>query len=519
MKIRKFFLLLSTLCTLLFLGTRDDKAQAATGAGWSPDVRIPGYLDDTFTPFLLADPDRGLVHAFASQWVKDLNVKAIVYRQWSLRSGWTRPVDILLAPTGNAFPLGAYLDRLGMLHVIFSASAGDSGNAIYYSKAVAATAHLAAMWLPPVIVGENALGFSSVSNSAAIIGDNQNNIFIIYSGNKDGPGIYFMTSYDAGEYWSEPIPVFLTYDGGLVPNTLRLSIGPEDGKAHATWNIVKSPDLVDEALYYASYSISNSRWDAPLLLDRRIDNPEYWGPSYPTMIDNGKDIVVLYNGGNPYAGQYVGQGRPVMRASISSDGGLSWNGPTNPFPLLNGRSGEHALAVDGVGGVHGLFVMRIDQQVNDEYGSISGIWHSIYLNGIWNNPDRIVTTLSPHDVRAVIVQGNVLLAVWREDPGEGASGIWFSYAILDIPEQPSVSVPTVLTAIPTEQVPVLNSTPNTLSLVPEYTSRPESNDLNDPLPPRWGRYNPAFPVVVGLLPVIFVVIGLFFAFRFLNNRR
>ena len=85
-----------------------------------------------------------------------------------------------------------------------------------------------------------------------------------------------------------------------------------------------------------------------------------------------------------------------MRVSLSKDGGLTWIGPSNPFPLLNGRSGEDALAVDSTGGVHGLFIMRIDQDVNGEYKSIGGIWHSIYQNEIWTNPDRFVTTYSPH---------------------------------------------------------------------------------------------------------------------------
>ena len=72
---------------------------AAQGSNeWSPAMRVPGYLDDTFTPYLMADRS-GIVHAFANQWVDDDHgLLAVVYRQWTINRGWTPPVDILLLP-------------------------------------------------------------------------------------------------------------------------------------------------------------------------------------------------------------------------------------------------------------------------------------------------------------------------------------------------------------------------------------------------------------------------------------
>src|SRR5574342_185110 len=95
------------ICLLGIVGTSDFSAQAKSAYQWRADQKVPGYLDDTFTPFLIADQNR-TVHAFASQWINDggRRRQAIVYRRWSLAGGWTRPVDGLLASTGNAVFLG-----------------------------------------------------------------------------------------------------------------------------------------------------------------------------------------------------------------------------------------------------------------------------------------------------------------------------------------------------------------------------------------------------------------------------
>ena len=95
-------------------------AHAQPAYQWTPDRKVPGYLDDTFTPFLVADQNR-TVHAFVSQWINDGGRRwAVVYRKWSLAGGWTRPVDVLLASSGSATFLSAFLDDSGIMHVIIA---------------------------------------------------------------------------------------------------------------------------------------------------------------------------------------------------------------------------------------------------------------------------------------------------------------------------------------------------------------------------------------------------------------
>lgn len=500
-KIKNISLLLIVL--LVSMGVSPVVVNANGTGGWSSDARVPGYLDDTFTPFLVADQNR-TVHAFTSQWINDGSRRmAVVYRQWSLSSGWTRPVDIILASAGDAQILGVFLDSLDKMHIIFMVGEAG-GTSVFYSSAPASNADLATAWSTPILVGES-LGL----NSAAIIGDDQGNLIIIYSGNRVGNGIYCVTSNNSGKNWTEPSPVFLTYDTALLPYSLRLAINA-DRQVSATWSVVTVLG-VDETLHFANYNISNSKWNLPVELDRRIDLPDYFGPSFPAIVDNGKEIMIMYNGGSPFSGRLVELGRPVQLVRLSEDQGESWSGLIGPFPNHLGRSGEHALILDGNGTPHALFVQRIETSDEDgKYSMIAGIWHSAYLDKAWSNPDRIVTTIAPHDVRAVVCQGNILLVVWREDPGSGKHGVWFSYNILNVPENPVVPLSTVPVILPTQQVSTLTPLLNTPTPLPE-------DILDEPLFSQL-RNSPGFPLVAGIVPVILIVIGTFIAYFFLIKR-
>ena len=506
-KLPKYFVFFGFVWVILFAGFGVDNTQAVGAGGWAPDQQVPGYLDDTFTPFLVADQNK-TVHAFVSQWVDngDGRAHAIVYRKWTLLGGWTRPIDIILAEDGNAEILGVHRDSLDVIHLIFmSGKAGDIS--VYYSYAPAAVADWAPAWSVPVKVGEGALGL----NSAAIVGDDKSNLIIIYSGNIDGMGVYYVSSSDSGKTWTRPLPFFLTYDTELVPFSLRLVSG-DDRYARATWNVVTNLG-VDEALYFSSFDFEQAAWNIPLELDRRIDLPDYFGPSFPAIVDNGQEIVIVYNGGNPFTGRPVGAGRPIQRASISLNGGLTWNEPLDPFPFHVGRSGEHTVVLDGNGVPHTLFTQRIEStDEKGNYSIVGGIWHSAFQNGVWANPDRFVATIPSHDVRAIVSQGNVLLVVWREDPGSGQSGVWYSYSILDVPELPIVPLSTV----PAEFTFESNSTDDSISNL--STPLPDVPLFDDAPPSNLGR-NPALPIIIGVVPVVLILAGVLLGYQLFLKRR
>jgi hypothetical protein len=506
----QFFLILSAVCLFLSAGLKIQPAAASPAAAWAPDEKVPGYLDDTYPPALIADHNR-TVHAFTSQWVYTEGRKlAIVYRQWTLNGGWTRPVDILLSPIGgDANFVGAFLDASDTFHLIFTATERISRRTfVFYSHAPASLADLASAWSPPVVVADGALGL----NSGAIAGDEQGNLVIIYSGNRDGSGVYYVRSKNSGKEWTEPAPLFLTLNADLSAFSLRLIPGGDGQTLRAAWNVVTNLG-VDQALYFATFNTQSGVWSSPLLLDERIDLPEYFGPSFPSITDNGREIVIFYNGGNPVPGRPVAAGRPIQRARVSFDGGVNWSEPLDPFPFHVGRSGEHAMVLDGSGVPHVLFVQRIESlDERGNYSIVGGIWHSVFQNNAWSNPDRFVTTLSPHDVHAVVAQGNVLLVVWRQDPGEGVNGIWYSYNMLALPELPVTPL-----APATLQVSI-HDTPTPSPQVQPFTPTPLPPFLEQAPPSDLGR-NPALPILVGMAPVMLILIGVIVGYRFLTSRR
>jgi hypothetical protein len=134
-------ILLLLVCLPAIIGIGNHSAQAQPVKQWLADQKVPGYLDDTPTPVLIADQDH-TVHVFASQWINDGHNRkqAVVYRKWTLANGWTRPIDILLSPTGDAQILGAFLDSTGVFHVAFWGGRPEEGRGfVYYSNGLVDT--------------------------------------------------------------------------------------------------------------------------------------------------------------------------------------------------------------------------------------------------------------------------------------------------------------------------------------------------------------------------------------------
>jgi hypothetical protein len=132
------------------------QVEAKTESPWKPNERVPGYADETYTPFIVADQDH-YVHAFATQWTGSGVRNGVVYRKWSLEAGWTTPVDILLSPIeSDAVIQGVYLDPTGMFHLLFF-SGERTRKYIYYSQARVEEAASARAWSTPTIIGTQAI--------------------------------------------------------------------------------------------------------------------------------------------------------------------------------------------------------------------------------------------------------------------------------------------------------------------------------------------------------------------------
>jgi len=495
-------LLIVVITAVVGVGTYTEPKPAQ---GWVLDQKVPGYLDDTFTPFLVADQNR-TVHAFATQRVGDGSAyrQAIIYRQWRLTGGWTSPIDILLSPTWDARVLGAYLDPDDIIHLIFWGSGTDTIDAsVYYSKAPLSEAGSISAWSYPELIARGALN----PPAGVINGDDHGNIVVVFNGNSQDNGVYMVRSNDSGENWTESVPVYLTNDSELFPFYIKSDVGPS-GKAHIVWNVNAGEAGIYESLYYIGIDLETGRWIGPQLLDQRPRVEGYFGPSVPAVVDNGTYVMILYNGGNPYAGSQVPVGRPTILVRLSENEGDTWGDVTVPFPFLTGQSGEQALMVDSNKVIHVVAGMRIDSLINGEYKPVSGVWHSEFVNKVWRYPERFVTSIPAVDVRAVISQGNVLMANWNEDPIFGRDGVWFSYTFLDSPELPLTSMPVPTTI---QETPILgvDTTPDVV-----FTPSPigSSQILQDEEDSR--TTNPQLLILVAIISVGIILIRATY-----NNKR
>jgi hypothetical protein len=457
-------------------------AQAASE--WSLQQRIPGYTVDTLPPYLVADGDRN-VHAFASQWLGEPGgTMAIVYSRWRRDQGWTYPTDILLAPNSNIARVeGVFMDAQGYIHLAFFGG-NDAGASMFYSRAYAGEADQASAWSAPMLVGRQA---ASPSN-AAIVGDANGRLIVVYSGNRDGKGLYAAQSLDAGATWSEPAALYLTYDDRLAPFFLQMHAGAS-GTFHAVWNVVDQAGS-NVSGYYANYQFESQRWTIPLEVDRNVGA----GIAIPAVIEHAGEVLLMYNNG------LASGGAPVQWFRRSVDGGQNWTEAVRPFARHIGRNGTMSFVVDGNDGLHLFFGQRIGL---GGALAVHGMWHSLWLGNTWSEPEPVVSGplvndlvgergFDPYDASAVVSQGNVILVTWRSDPGQGRNGAWYAFKQLDAPEA-ALSVPSRPAALtPTAAAPATLA-PATQEGSGEALSNLENEEAMD---------NPAGAIVLGVVPAL-----------------
>jgi len=451
----------------------------AQASSWSPPERIPGYSDDADPPYLVADRNR-TVHAFNAQVIDGQAV--IVYSQWTLDRGWSVPVDILLLPTSYT-ALGAFLDRTGMIHLVFYAFETDSA-IIYYSRALAVEAASARAWSPPIPVGEDAAAPASV----ALIGDDEGNLFVVYSGDREGRGLYAVYSTDAGDTWSESATVFLTDSDAPFPFAIRMDMD-QQGRLHVVWT-VNNDRGNGEAIYYARLEPDHLQWSEPIALAvRKRDGYEVDWCSIKVYHDK---LFVIYDD-NIKPGSIV----PTRWMRLSSDGGQTWTDPVRPFDNLFGEDGSAVLLVDSNDALHIILTNRLNNVIHNVY-------HSIWQGDNWSFVEGIVADISKAGVdpafpSAVISQGNVLLVTWISDWALRA-GVWYSHTTLDAPELPVMPLRTPAAT------PTLTSTP-TVSAAPTLSPSPKAvlASHGDELLTASSVSSPTAPLMAGVFPVVLLI--------------
>ncbi|MBW7885811.1 MAG: exo-alpha-sialidase [Caldilineaceae bacterium] len=502
----------------LFVGLTLLAALPATGLAqarldWMPQQPIPDYAVGVLPPMLVADQNR-TVHAFVTQPLDtdeepgpDSNF-AILYRQWTLDGGWTKPNDILLSPLKQqARVKGVFLDPAGIMHLIFYG--GDEQDAyLYYSWVLAANAGNAHAWAEPLPIGPKPI----TPDVAQIAGDGEGNLAVVYSGNLgEGNSLYALYSYDHGITWSEPAPIFSTYRLDQKVFNFALSLG-KSGILHMVWNVTDR-DGRSVAGYYAQLSTLNGgSWSTPFVLD----TPYGLGVSTPAIIEHGDQVILVYNNGLPEPvtaeGSYT---PPVLWYRISYDLGQRWTNPFRPFNQHIGINGTLSLVEDGDGQLYLFFGQRIPKDNTGGFDT-HGMWYSSWLGNQWSAAQPVVSgpqkpDFDPYDARAAVAQGNVILLTWRTDPGNRGSFTWFSVARVDAAETPIVPLPTSARpaiAIQPTPVPVVTSSPPEAELIAsniQPVTRQFSRSRDTYVSFSSG---PAFGLLAGVVPVVLVLVAI-----------
>jgi hypothetical protein len=390
--------------------------------GWSAPQRINGLGDFVLAPYLVADDNR-TVHAFVSDWVgSNQQQLAIMYLKWTMESGWTTPVDIILPRLGQARVKGAFLDHKGMIHLAYF-EGDDRSASIYHASSYTTDAGNAHAWSLPQRIGPMAL----TPEEAIITGNDYGNLIIAYFGNLIGRGLYVNHSPDNGITWLEPTSIYFTESDERWIHSLNASVDNHN-QVHLVWTIRTTNRNENEIVYYAKMDIENITWSDPIILSELLAGDLAYSAA---IIDYKGELFAIYHYDNPTT-------RWMRR---SQDGGINWSEPVRLFDHI-GSNGAASLVIDSNDDLHMFFGNRIG------WPSIHGLWHSKWQGNHWSMPLAIISgppapNFDPGRQQAVVSQGNVIMVNWIQELGRPErNGVWYSYQVLNAPERPISVLPT-----------------------------------------------------------------------------
>ena len=485
----------------------------STGRGWTPVAAIPQFAADAQPPYMVVDENR-TVHAFASLPLSDdptdpaAKERGIFYRQWTPDGGWTPINDILLTPLKQQARIkDVLLDKAGIIHLVFYGGDEQEAN-IYYTWAPAAEAGSGQAWAEPLPIGPAA----TTPEVAAIAGDGQDKLAVIYAGNLgEGNSLYVTYSDDAGVTWSDPATLFSTYSLDNKVFDFDWHMG-ESGRLYAVWNVTNQNGQNLSGYYAKLDNLADRKWTEPVEIDKNVG----LGIAIPAVTEYNGTVMLMYNNG------LADTVSPVMWLKLSTDGGNRFSDPIRPFPDHIGRNGVISFIEDSGGTLHVFWGQRIPGGYGENL-DMHGMWHSTWDGAAWRPPAPVVSgpqssEFDPYDARAAVVQGNVILLTWRTDPGREVSSSWYSSTVLDTPELPTKPLPThlgsaaaasSLAALLATATPIVAATAAPTSALTAALTAQESQVRLDfsKQPAPAGAGNPGVPLLGAVVPTMFFVIA------------
>lgn len=452
---------------------------------WTTPEQIPNYEDTSRPPFLIADL-HNRIHSFNYESLSPTQ-NAIIYRTWSLDTGWTPPVDIILTGQGGGPQTlqGVVLDREENFHLIFNVSSMQGGN-LYYSSAPLTRAANATGWSKPVLIGPDA-GPQPFANLTLGLNDQ---LLVFFGAEINGDGLYLVTSENKGKNWSQPVALTLFSTVNYWAGAMRSLVDP-DGTIHFVWSIISDAG-VGEEVHYAKLNEEKNQFMDEALMARR-EGTDY-SANWPDLIRS-DDILILF---------YMDSFPATRYMRTSSDNGKSWSLPIQPFPYI-GEYETTAMVKDSLGTIHLLLGNRtVDPEIH-------GMWYSQWLGSRWSALSAITygpktSSFDPSVPKATILNGNLIFVTWWNDTrSDQRNGAWYSYLQLDAPPLDN-SDPISLTT--NSQDGTVESTPQPLPSSTLMASTPTEELFNR----NNANYLPASSVYWAIIPVIGLVI-FFYGYR------
>jgi hypothetical protein len=492
---------------LIAIGTWPVPALAETGV-WSAPVKLSDGKDGWF-PTVAAD-DSGRVFVVWQGSVPDQtkrDLSALYYTGYDGQT-WSTPNDIqLISPSGVALRSSLLFDPWGHLDLIYKGLGQLTDNPLgqedLWFKSVEPTkASVPTKWSMPYRITREPQGYYS---DMAV--DSHGVIHAIWTESSGGSwGIYYSHSVDAGVTWSQRIPLdpvnpvwwyrtHITVDGQdrihVVWETLAPKAAPLSTDAGTTFGVTS-------AAYYAMSKDGGTTWSTTVFADKTaspiLDTSLVPGPQQPSIgVDGGGKILFVY--------REYGTNRVFYRTSTD---GTHWSDAI-PLPGVTSGTGRpfdiYDMITDSSGRVHLAMVgfragSKTMELLNLEWDGQK-----------WGAPEVIADSPPfPEYPKLALSDGNRLHVVWFGGDRAGVErtplGIWYSTSLTTAPPRARpemthvVAAPTSVGApTPAVEATPLPRPPRAVENEPRATS-----SLDDQIAS--AQQSPAFPLLLGILPVI-----------------
>lgn len=393
------------ICLIILISINKNSPQSELN--WSNPYLLnqePGV-----TPIILSDSS-GIVHVF---WgTKDRNDNAIFYSRMK-NDIWTMPIDIITIPDDKAAVApNAVIDQEGQIHLVW-----ESGR-ILYSKAHISHALSPRGW-----------SFSRmISDGPAVLPilriDKRGDLHIVYISLLDPPNVRYTYSIDGGNNWTAPLGIPRSSETAFAVSA-QLVIDDND-IIHVVWS--ESEKLFPPSgIFYSNSRDRGINWISPVPI-------AIGGFTYPSIfLDSEETIHVFWTGTAEWIGKYH---------TYSIDRGKNWQPNERLWPGTGGILGFADYAIDSANGLH--LVAPAGGQFQFPFPSRGEILHSMWIDKHWTIPDHVSEMNMKPDYEQnspsiTISMGNVVNIVWNGNYKEN----WYSKAILNIPEEKPVPIPTL----------------------------------------------------------------------------